>query len=45
MRLKSCPDVKEMIEKELVLIFNENRDELRQQAKENILKVQKQNKK
>ncbi|KMQ83464.1 blastopia polyprotein [Lasius niger] len=45
MRLKTCPDVKEMIEKELVLIFNENRDELRQQAKENILRVQKQNKK
>lgn len=45
MRLKTCPEIKEMLEKELVQIFQENRDELRQQAKENILKVQQQNKK
>lgn len=43
-RLKSRPEIKEMIEKELVRMFSEDRDELRASAKECLQKVQRENK-
>lgn len=36
-------DIKEILENELIASFNEDRDELRQQAKENIEKIQREN--
>ena len=44
-KLKSDPKIQEMIENEWISMFNEDRDELRQRAKESILEVQQANKK
>lgn len=45
MRLKTCSEIKEMIEREMIAMLEEDRDELKRQAKENILKTQQQNRK
>lgn len=43
-RVRDDPDVKEILENELVTSFNDDRDELRRQAKQNIEKIQRENK-
>jgi len=43
MRLKSDPEIREMIENEWLLMFQEGRDEIRKRAKENIMKAQQDN--
>lgn len=43
-RLRDRPDVKEILEKEWVAEFQDSRDELRAQANENIMKIQRENK-
>lgn len=43
-RVRDDPDVKEILENELVTSFNNDRDELRRQAKQNIEKIQRENK-
>lgn len=42
-RIKDNPDIRELIEKEWVDMFQSNREELRNQAKESILKIQREN--
>lgn len=44
MRLKEDPDIRQLIEDEWLSMFEESRDEVRKQAKENILKIQVENK-
>lgn len=42
--MKEDPKIKKLIESEWIAMFNEQHDELRKQAKENILKIQEENK-
>lgn len=42
--MKEDPKIRELVENEWIGIFNEQRDELRKQAKESILKIQEENK-
>lgn len=42
-RMKEDPRIKELIEEEWISMFEENRDELRAEAKENILRIQEEN--
>lgn len=43
MKMKDDISIRELIEKEIISIFEENRDEIRSQAKENIRRVQEEN--
>ncbi|XP_015437236.1 PREDICTED: uncharacterized protein LOC107192452 [Dufourea novaeangliae] len=45
MRIKDDPHIRELLETEVIAAYNERRDDLRQQAKENIAKIQAENKK
>ncbi|KZC04450.1 hypothetical protein WN55_04256 [Dufourea novaeangliae] len=45
MRIKDDPHIRELLENEVIATYNERRDDLRQQAKENIAKIQVENKK
>ncbi|KZC09611.1 hypothetical protein WN55_01048 [Dufourea novaeangliae] len=40
MRIKEDPEIRQIIEEEWLAAFEENRNEIRRQAKENILKIQ-----
>jgi len=42
-RIKDEPKIKELIEEEWIKMFEENRDKLRSEAKQNILKIQQEN--
>ena len=44
-KLKSQPEIREILEKELIESFQADRNELRLKAKENLAKVQQENKK
>lgn len=43
MKMKDNPEIRELIEKEWILMFQEDPDELRSQAKEKISQIQKEN--
>jgi len=43
-RLRECPEIREMLEGELIESFQDTRDELRAEARENIVKMQQENK-
>jgi len=43
-RLKECPEIREMLEEELFKSFQDTRDELRAEARKNIVKMQQENK-
>jgi len=44
MRLKADAQILQMLNAEMIQVFNDDRDELRKQAKQQILKVQEENK-
>lgn len=43
-RIRDDPNIKEILENELISLFNDDRDKMRQLAKENIHKIQRENK-
>lgn len=43
-RLKNCPEIKEILEKERLESFQDTREELRAEARKNIVKIQQENK-
>lgn len=43
-RVRDDPNIRELLENELITLFDNDREELRQQARESITKIQKENK-
>lgn len=43
-RVRDDPNIRELLENELITLFDDDREELRQQARESITKIQRKNK-